>query len=386
MGEHNQKGDITMTKCSINDITINERIREDMGNIAELAESMGKYGLIHPVVLDADRNLVAGGRRLEAARVLGWTEVEVRFLGELSDRERRLIEVEENIRRKDLTEYERSQRLMELMEAVKEVTKEEPVAFAAQEVKEESVLNKGEDGTTRAESAQVFSDIANESDREDFRTRGVQKQELEIGKREENAGETCTDSVQVSPEIGKRGPALTPGSLRDVSARTGIPVQTFQDARRHVETVKDIPALVDQPKMAVIQAGRELRKMNDPQGREEYKAALAEHPEIVQKTTKPTEVVDIHQKLKDKHAQQMEDIDAKYDRLEKLRKGVRSILDLSVHDEVELQQFYNTMVNGQTRIPLQNQLERLERASFVLNGLTRKLRAQLSGQLEAVKK
>lgn len=285
MGENAAKGDNTMTKCSIADIAVSERIREDMGNIRELAESMQRYGLIHPVVLDANRNLVAGGRRLEAARNLGWTEVEVRFLGELSDRERRYIELEENVRRKDLTEYERSQRLMELMEAVKEVAEEEAIGFAAQEIEAEFKFYK------------------------------------------EVNGETCAEPAQVVPETGKRGPTLTPGSYRDVSQRTGIPVKTLQEAKQHVEAVQEIPALESQPKTAVIQAGRELKKIAEPEQRKEYKEALNEHPNVVQFAQKPQDVMNaVEQRRKDTLQKNFDAIDEAYDTKTRMDKGMGLIL------------------------------------------------------------
>ncbi|MBX6396308.1 MAG: ParB N-terminal domain-containing protein [Alicyclobacillaceae bacterium] len=82
-----------MAKLSIEQIQVGTRVREDTGDIGEIAESMRRYGLIHPIVVDAQNRLVAGGRRLEAAKHLGWREIEVRYLGELSEAERRMIEV-----------------------------------------------------------------------------------------------------------------------------------------------------------------------------------------------------------------------------------------------------------------------------------------------------
>lgn len=55
---------------------------------------------------------------------LGWSEIDVRMLDDLSDAERRAIELEENIRRKDLNEYERSKALVHLVETAAEVVKD----------------------------------------------------------------------------------------------------------------------------------------------------------------------------------------------------------------------------------------------------------------------
>jgi hypothetical protein len=108
-------------KLVIDDIQIGERRRQEMGDVNSLAESIGRYGLLHPVVVDADGRLVAGGRRILACEQLGWREIEARSLGDLTESERREIELEENLRRKDLTEYERSRNLVQLADTVTEM-------------------------------------------------------------------------------------------------------------------------------------------------------------------------------------------------------------------------------------------------------------------------
>lgn len=86
----------------ISDINIGERVRSDYGDISALANSIQRYGLLHPVVIDDKNNLVAGERRLKAHVKLGKKEIEVRKFSELSDVDRKEIELEENIQRKEL--------------------------------------------------------------------------------------------------------------------------------------------------------------------------------------------------------------------------------------------------------------------------------------------
>lgn len=112
-------------KLPLESITVGKRLREDYGDIAGLAASIEQFGLLHPIVVDEEANLVAGGRRLRAVQMLGWESVDVRDLGELSDAERAEIELEENARRKDLTPYERSKTLVRLAETAKTVLKEQ---------------------------------------------------------------------------------------------------------------------------------------------------------------------------------------------------------------------------------------------------------------------
>lgn len=102
-------------KVKVRDIKIkDERFREDYGEIEELAVSIQRYGLFHPIVVDSEMNLVAGERRLKAHMKLGLEEIEVRQLQEISELERREIEIEENLRRKDFTWQEEVKAMLEV--------------------------------------------------------------------------------------------------------------------------------------------------------------------------------------------------------------------------------------------------------------------------------
>lgn len=61
----------------LSEIIIAERPRKDMGDIAALAKSIEQCGLLHPVVVARDGTLIAGHRRIEAVRTLGYTHVPV---------------------------------------------------------------------------------------------------------------------------------------------------------------------------------------------------------------------------------------------------------------------------------------------------------------------
>jgi hypothetical protein len=61
----------------ISEITIGSRHRRDTGNIPALAASIADVGLLHPVVITPDGVLIAGERRIEACRLLGWSAVPV---------------------------------------------------------------------------------------------------------------------------------------------------------------------------------------------------------------------------------------------------------------------------------------------------------------------
>ena len=90
----------------INDIIIKKRIRKNMGEIDILAESLKRHGQISPIVISRKNVLIAGERRLEAARSLGWRTINV-VISEITDELTKLeYEAEENMQRKDFTPKE----------------------------------------------------------------------------------------------------------------------------------------------------------------------------------------------------------------------------------------------------------------------------------------
>jgi hypothetical protein len=48
-----------------------------MGDVDTLARSIGEVGLLHPVVVTRKGDLIAGARRIEACRRLGWQNIPV---------------------------------------------------------------------------------------------------------------------------------------------------------------------------------------------------------------------------------------------------------------------------------------------------------------------
>jgi hypothetical protein len=89
-------------------IRVEERHRNDLGDLAELAASITEHGLLHPVVVTQDGRLVAGARRLEAVRSLGWEDVPATFVVKQDDALALLqMERDENTCRKDMTPSER---------------------------------------------------------------------------------------------------------------------------------------------------------------------------------------------------------------------------------------------------------------------------------------
>ncbi|MCL2192506.1 MAG: ParB N-terminal domain-containing protein [Treponema sp.] len=85
----------------IKDIKVKKRIRKEMGDIGALADSLKRYGLINPIVISKGNQLIAGQRRLEAAKLLGWRTINAVVSETKGDLTHLEMELEENIQRHD---------------------------------------------------------------------------------------------------------------------------------------------------------------------------------------------------------------------------------------------------------------------------------------------
>jgi ParB/RepB/Spo0J family partition protein len=106
------------TSISLGDIIVNraERQRRQLPNLDVLADSIKRLGLIHPVVITRELELVAGERRLEATRLLGHTHINCQYIDELDSYTRRAVELEENIKRETLPWQDEAKAVLEYFE------------------------------------------------------------------------------------------------------------------------------------------------------------------------------------------------------------------------------------------------------------------------------
>jgi len=88
-------------KVPLDTIIVKERVREDIGKLDSLMDSMQRHGQFNPVTITRENELIAGHRRLLAARKLGWQYIDVSITDRSSDIEKLELELEENIHRKD---------------------------------------------------------------------------------------------------------------------------------------------------------------------------------------------------------------------------------------------------------------------------------------------
>jgi ParB/RepB/Spo0J family partition protein len=84
-------------------VKIEDRVREDKGDIENLAERIREKGLIQPITITQNYKLVAGERRLLAHQKLGLTHIEAIIRKTEDQIDLREVELVENIARKDMT-------------------------------------------------------------------------------------------------------------------------------------------------------------------------------------------------------------------------------------------------------------------------------------------
>ncbi|TFG64692.1 MAG: chromosome partitioning protein ParB [Spirochaetales bacterium] len=102
-------------QIKIEDVVLKKRIRKNLGDLGALIKSLHSFGLIHPIILNKKNELIAGHRRLEAAKQLGWKLIDAIIIDKPSELEKLELEMEENLYRKNLTseELEEGYRKME---------------------------------------------------------------------------------------------------------------------------------------------------------------------------------------------------------------------------------------------------------------------------------
>ena len=115
--------EVGSTYISVDQIAANPRqprtTIEDQ-SLEELAASIREHGIIQPLIVTSDQNteqftLIAGERRLRAARLAGLTQVPV-IIRQVTDQERLELALIENVQRADLTPLETAEAYFQLSE------------------------------------------------------------------------------------------------------------------------------------------------------------------------------------------------------------------------------------------------------------------------------
>ncbi|MGD0332456.1 MAG: ParB N-terminal domain-containing protein [Xanthobacteraceae bacterium] len=218
---HNKAiGDVPIFQMhSIADIRVGERHRRELGDVDALAASIKDVGLLHPIVIAPDGALVAGQRRVEACKRLGWTHIPVTVV--YLDGENVRGEFAENAVRKDFT----------LSEAVAIKRALEPIERAKAKERQAAagpISGRGAKPTGGAKSAQAVN--GKTRDRLAALT-GVKRTTLA-------KAEAIVDAVEAEPEkFGKLKEDM------DKSGRVDGPFKRLQTMKAAEQIRKEPPPL-----------------------------------------------------------------------------------------------------------------------------------------------
>jgi ParB family chromosome partitioning protein len=100
-----------ITAIPLAEIDATDRLRPvDPAHVEAIAASIAQIGLTAPIVLRPDGNrfrLVAGAHRLEAVRTLGWESIDA-IVENIEPDEARLVEIDENLMRRELSALDKA--------------------------------------------------------------------------------------------------------------------------------------------------------------------------------------------------------------------------------------------------------------------------------------
>lgn len=118
-----QKQNTDIFNLFIDDIVTEGNIRENINedSINELAQSIAENGLLNPITVYRDEktkkyNIIAGHRRYLACKKLGFQIIPSLIKKITSENQKKVIQLEENINREDLTTFEKAKAIKELLE------------------------------------------------------------------------------------------------------------------------------------------------------------------------------------------------------------------------------------------------------------------------------
>jgi len=90
--------------------------KREHGDIEELKKSIEQVGLLNPITVNQSGRLLAGRRRFQSLIELGWTEIPVRILNSNGPVFDFKVALDENIKRKNLSDVEVAEALKEYQE------------------------------------------------------------------------------------------------------------------------------------------------------------------------------------------------------------------------------------------------------------------------------
>lgn len=183
-----------MRSVQTSKIIVNERYRRDYGDLEKLKESIIEKGVLQPICVDTEMNLLAGGRRYEACRQLGLPNIPCLIKNSEDEIDAREVELIENVYRKDMTWQEQAS----LVKKIHDLYTEKDPKWTQRKTAE--LINKSPMSINRAlklsEAMESHPDIA-EKKTADLALKDVKKQEVaaiteELARRQKKKIEAAT--------------------------------------------------------------------------------------------------------------------------------------------------------------------------------------------------
>ena len=238
-------------RIPIHEIKINPGRRQAVpGSVRELADSIAEIGLLNPITVDRGHTLIAGLHRLEAAKLLGWTEIEC-VVSELEGLRAELAEIDENFVRSDLTPLEFGELLLrrkELYEALHPETKNGGDHSSA------------ESRTSKCRSAPVSSFAQDTAEKLGVGRRTVERQ-VQIAKRltPETKGIIRGSAVPVTRKEALALSRLEPGPQAEAAAL--LAAGEIRSVEEYAPPVRAGPAAPTPPPEALAEEAAEFAQV-----------------------------------------------------------------------------------------------------------------------------
>jgi ParB family chromosome partitioning protein len=193
-------------KINIDEIKIIDRKR-NAGDITQLSASINEIGLLQPITVTSDFRLIAGLHRLTACKNLGWKEIEVNVVDYDSEILSELAEIDENLIRNELTQFDKSiqtSRRKEIYEILHPQTKHGGDRKSSPKV-EDLIKNKTESFVEQ--TAKATNQSRQNVERNSRRGKVLKPlQELITGSRFEDNGKELDELVKIADD--KKGEGI----------------------------------------------------------------------------------------------------------------------------------------------------------------------------------
>ncbi len=105
---HNASPEVRLV--AIESIRIPAPRLRSLGDVDALKDSISMGGLLQPIVLDRSMTLICGRHRLEACKLLGWTDIPA-VIEDVHGAHAELAEIDENLCRRELSALERAEHI-----------------------------------------------------------------------------------------------------------------------------------------------------------------------------------------------------------------------------------------------------------------------------------